>query len=98
MTSVTFTLGMGVANGATLMTMRNNILRNPLSPPVIKNKVLPNKFRLQLLSLDFVGIMNNSSFQVIHFFKTFVQHIGAGFFASDSARAIHHHIFIFLPL
>ena len=53
---------------------------------------------IDILSLkDFLCILNDATVQVIHIFKSFKLKIGACFFATNTARAVHDHFFIFMP-
>ena len=62
--------------------------------PVIKHKTfsLPKTlFRLYLLQ-----VFLDASLQLQHFFKTFLQQVGTGFLAPDSASAKHRNFFCLL--
>src|SRR5690606_35478486 len=91
MTIVVFTVNVGVARRATLVAFRKDILRDPLTDPLIKHKVHSTEFTFEILLFYFLGILNNSTLKVMHIFKSFVLQVCAGFLAADAPGAIHHY-------
>src|SRR5688572_16269155 len=96
MTPVVLTVRMVVAGRTTLMTMCNNVRTNPLTQSFIKNKVLTNELVLKSLSLDILGVLNDTAFELEDVFKAEVFHPRTGFLASDTTGAIHQQVFILL--
>ena len=94
MAAIVFAIGVVIAQRATLVAFRNDIASNALAQTLIEHKVFANKFAIQTLSLNLPGIFDNTAFELKNVFKTFVLEIGAGFFATNAASAIHQNIFI----
>ena len=98
MTAFVDAIGMHITRFATLMALRHNIVCDSFAQAVIKNKIFAYKFTFQTFCFNLSRVFNNSAFKLIHVFKTFVFKIGAGFFASNAASAIHQEFFILFVL
>src|ERR1035437_9644060 len=96
MTAIVFAISMFITWLSTLMAMTDNFTANLLSQPVIKYKIFPFEFIKKIFFFNLIGIINNTSFQMKYIFKSIMQHISAGFFATDTACAIHDNILSFL--
>src|SRR5690606_32800446 len=80
---------MSVARFAALVAMANNIIRNPFATTMVENKIFPDEFILKPQIFHLPRIFNYAALKLKHIFETFVFIVCAGFFATDSARAIH---------
>src|SRR5574340_928426 len=98
MTSFIGAISMRVALRTTLVTVTYYFFSYLLSQPAIKYEIFSKKFIWQIFFFYFIGILDNATFQMIHIFKTTVQHIGACFFTTDATRAIHNDVFVFFVL
>ena len=66
------TVYMSIAGRAALMTFRNNIFGNPLSYPLIKNKIFADKFTWQSFRFYLPDIIYYAAVQLIYICKTMV--------------------------
>src|SRR5438045_3687574 len=92
------TIGVVICRFTTLVTFGNNIFRDPLPQPVIKNKVFTNELAFQSKFLCLSCIVDNPSFQVKYIFETIVQHKSGCFFATNAAGAIHDDVLVLVLL
>src|SRR5690242_717669 len=98
MAGIINTIYMGITRLAALVTMSDDVFRDPLSQPFIKYEVFTDKFILKVLFLRLIAVMNNAPFQVEYIFEAMVKHKGRGFLAADASGAIHDDILILLIL
>src|SRR6185295_12599813 len=76
------------------MTMRNDLIGDPFTQPLIKHKILSMKFIGQSLLLYLVSIMNNAALQMKNIPETFVEHESRSFFTTNATGAIHDDVFV----
>ncbi len=98
MTGIIGTIGMDIIWLSALMALGNYILAYSFCPAIIKNKILPDKFILQVVLFDLSGILNNTALQLVHLFKALVFKISAGIFTSNPSSTIHNQVLVFLEL
>ena len=98
MAAIIFTISVAVACGSALMTMRDNIFRNPFAHALIKNEIFADETYRKPLFTRLAGIFNNTPLNVPDFAKSVVLHPGAGLLTADPARAVHNDLFIFMLL
>ena len=72
MAAVIGAIDMRVSGLAALVAICNYIIRNPLSQPVVKNKIFSDKLTLFPLFIYIPGIVNNTAFQVKYMIKPVV--------------------------
>src|SRR5215203_509025 len=94
MTAVISTIYMGVGWLSTLVAFGNNLICDPLSQPIIKDKVLSTEFYSQALFLYLVGIIDNTTFKVKYVSKSLVQHISTGLLTANTAGTVHNNVFV----
>ena len=72
MAAIIFAIGMCIGGFAALVAFSNNIFGDPLTQPVVENKILTYEFCFQSGRLCLPGIIDNAAFQMIHMFKPMV--------------------------
>src|SRR5215213_4670268 len=94
MTCFVGTVYMCIGRLSTLVAFGNNLICDPLSQPVVKDKVLSMEFYSQALFFYLVGIVDNTTFKVKYIFKPLVQHISTGLLTANTAGTVHNNVFI----
>ena len=94
MTGIIYTIHVCVSRFAALMTMSNDLIGDPFTQPLIKDKILSVKLIGQSPLLYLVSIVNNAALQMKNILKSFVKHEGRSFFATDATGAVHDDIFV----
>ena len=89
---------MGITRFATLMALGDYVIGNTLAPSMIKDKILAQKFILQLFFFDLPCIVYNPPLKLIYLFESFVFVIGTCFFATNAPGAVHDQFFILFVL
>src|SRR6185503_4592058 len=98
MTGIVHTVHMCIGRLAALMAMSNDLVGNSLSQTLIKNKILTVKFYVQSFFFGLVHIINDATFEMKYILKSFMQHIGGSFLATDTTGTIHNDILILILL
>ena len=95
MTGIIFTIGMIITRVATDMADCHDIISNPLAQALIKDKILALEFRVQTFFPDIVGILNNTTLELVYILKTMMDQIGTSFFTPDASCAVKQDLFSF---
>jgi hypothetical protein len=93
-TTIVGAIRMVICRVTTLVATGNNIGCNALPKSVVEHKVFSNELTVKPVFLYLFGIIDNAAFEVKYILKPMMQHIGTGFFAADTAGAVHNDIFI----
>jgi hypothetical protein len=96
MTGFIGAINMGITWCTTLVAMRNHMLRNPFTPPVVEDEILAHEFILELFLIYLPAVLDDPALELVNLFKTFVFVVCAGFFAPDTAGTVHHQFPVFL--
>ena len=98
MTGFIGTIDMDITGLSALMTMSDDILRDPLSQPIVEHKILSNEFALETLLFYLSCVVDDSAFQMVNMIKAFMQQVSARFFTTNTTGAIHDNIFVLFVL
>ena len=95
-TAVVLAVGMCIAGFAALVAVADDIVCNAFAEALIKYKVLAFEFVGDALLAGFVGIFDDTAFEVIYVLKTVVEQVCRCFLAADTAGAVHHDVLVLL--
>ena len=98
MAAIVQAVSMGVARRAALMTVRDNVIGDPLAHPLIKDKVFTNEAHRQPLLAGATGVLDDATLDVPDLIEAVMLHPGAGFFTANAAGAIHDNFLVFMVL
>ena len=98
MAAIVQAVSMGVARRAALMTVRDNVIGDPLAHPFIKDKVFANETHRQPLLTGATGVLDDATLDVPDLIEAVMLHPGAGFFTANAAGAIHDNFLVFMVL
>ncbi len=84
MAAIVQAVSMGVARRAALMTVRDNVIGDPLAHPLIKDKVFTNEAHQPLLA-GATGVLDDATLDVPDLIEAVMLHPGAGFFTANAA-------------
>src|SRR6185437_8590608 len=79
-----------------LMTPRDDLSRDALSHPVVKDKILPTELVFKALLLHGIGIVDDAALEMKDIAKSLMQEIGARLLAPDAPGAVHDDGCVFL--
>lgn len=83
-------IGMRIGGSAALMTSSDDLPADPLSHPVVKDKIFAPELVVQPLFPDCISIMNDPAFEMVDIREPLVQQPGAGFLTPDPSGAVHN--------
>ena len=96
MTGLIRAIYMGITRSPALMALGDYVRRYPFAAPMIKNKVLAQKFVFKIFIIYLPRVFYNAAFKLVYLLKTLVFIVGAGLFASDAPCAVHNQLFVLL--
>jgi len=95
MAGVVGAVGVVITGLAALVAFGDDFVGDAFAKAFVEDEIFTDKFIGQAELLALAGIFDDAAFHHEHVVESFVQHVGAGFFAADTAGAIHDDIAVF---
>jgi hypothetical protein len=72
MTAVVGTIGVIVTGLSALVALGNYVVCDSFAQAVVENEILSDEFAFQSFFLNLLGIINNTTFELVYVFETLV--------------------------
>ncbi len=93
-TTIIGTIRMRIGGFTALMAFGDYFRSNALAQAVVEHKVLSYELAIEPLFFYLFGVVDNTAFEVKHIPEPIMQHISAGFLATNAAGAIHNDVLV----